>query len=340
MENNRIQDIITKSLLEEATSEELLFLDSWRKESLDNENLYNEYATIWNISENYEPVDFQPKAESAYQKHLKLLADENDNVIALPAEEKSIVENTIPTKTRIFTLRRIASIAALFVVLFGAMVVFNSMSTTTITASDGVRYASLQDGSAIWLDEGSTLSYGYGFGEYHRDLKLEGKAFFEVKKDKNLAFNVASDDFNVSVLGTSFTVDTKDGEQSVAVKTGKVAVESNESKITLLPNEKVEIENNKFIEKEASLKDVAWRNSDLSFENARLDQVISDLNLFHGNKIKLESSNELLGCLFTSKSLKDTEFENIIKILEVTYDMTVEQSENEDVYTFKISDCK
>ena len=294
---------------------------------------------MWDASANYVPSNFQPNTELAYQKHLELLSTEKENIVEL-APKSAAYTTAQSTVSRVFTLRRMASIAALFVIVFGAMVVFNTMNTTTISASDGVAFATLEDGSSIWLDEGSSVSYESGFGEYHRDLKLKGKAFFDVKKNKNITFNIASNELNVSVLGTSFTVDSKSGNNIVAVKTGKVSVEINEKKVTLLPNEKVSFVNNVFIEGVASENDIIWRNKDLSFENARIDQVIADINLYHNDKIILKGDTKNLNCPFTSRSLVETSFENIVEILKITYDLQTQNNPQNGNITLTISDCK
>lgn len=339
MKHLNYQNIITKQLLGEASSEELMMLEQWRKESPQNDHLYQEYADIWNASANYTPVDFQPNAESAYLKHIELLANEGSKVIDLNSK---LLNNKAlkPKNSKIFTLQRIASIAALFIVVLGAMFVFNSINTTNISAENGIVFASLEDGSSIWLDKGSSLSYKSGFGEFHRNIELKGKAFFDVKRNPDLEFNISSNDMVVTVLGTSFTVDTKSGNNTVAVKSGKVAVTLNENKVTLLPNEKVRFVNNRFVEEIATDEDVNWRNRDLSFNNARLDQVVADINLFHKDKIVLLSESGSLDCPFTSGSLAATSFENIIEILKVTYDLQTEEDTENGTTILKISDCK
>lgn len=340
--NDIIQDIITKRILEEASSEELVILEKWRSESQYNENLYKEYSAIWDASAKYTSVDFKPKTESAYQKHLALLAKEessNESKVVRLNTNTNDSSTLNQSSTKFFTLKNLSSIAALFVIAMGAMIVFNKMSNTSFTAEDGVTFASLEDGSSVWLDEGSSLTYTKGFGKNHRDVKLEGKAFFEVNRNEDLVFNIASNDINVAVLGTSFTVDTKAGKNIVSVKTGKVQVNSADKKISLEANQKVEFVNNSFYSLKNSSEDVTWRNRELSFNNAPLNQVISDINLFHNNKIVLDSEGKSLDCPFTARSLANTSFENIIKILKVTYDIEVENKENGNVI-LSISDCK
>ena len=122
MNNRKVQDIITKKLLEEATSEELRFLDDWRKESDQNEALYQEYATIWNATANYPSIDFQPNVEAAYQKHLQLLSEEKEETKVVELKEIESSEDLEYKPTfKLFTLRRMASIAAMMVVAIGAL---------------------------------------------------------------------------------------------------------------------------------------------------------------------------------------------------------------------------
>lgn len=338
MKNSKIQDIITKSILEEASSEEIVMLENWRRESSQNESLYKEYTTLWEASANYESIDFQPKAESAYEKHLELLTKEKSNIVDFVS--RSTEQITTPkSRTKFFSIRRVASLAAIFVMAFGAMFVFNTMSKTSISADNGVLFTSLSDGSSIWLDEGSTVTYSNGFGTSHRDLTLEGKAFFDVQRNENLAFNIKSNDIDVSVLGTSFTVDTKKGNNIVAVKSGKVSVKAADKEVTLLANEKVTFENNTFNQEVVASEDIAWRNDKLSFNNAPLDQVIADINLFHDDKIVVENDMKNMDCPFTARSLSNTSFDNIIEILKITYDLEIENQANGKV-SLTISDCK
>lgn len=338
MMNKNIEEIITKMLLEEASSDEILLIEEWRSKSIQNENLYQEYASIWNASASYVPQNFQPNVDAAYQKHLDLLLSEDENVITLtpkPAPETT----TKSTSTKIFSLKNLTSLAALFVLALGAMFVLNTMNNTSISSDSGVTFASLDDGSSIWLEEGSTLSYSKGFGETHRDINLEGKAFFDVARDENIPFNISSNDIDVSVLGTSFTVDTQGGKNIVTVTSGKVAVMADEQEVVLTKNEKVTFENNKFIEQTVDSKDMVWRNSNLSFNNAPINQVIADINLFHNNRIELKGNVKDLDCPFTARELANTSFEDIIEILKITYDIEAEDLDNGNI-SLTISDCK
>ena len=64
----------------------------------------------------------------------------------------------------------------------------------------------LPDGSKVWLNSETSLSYPNNFLEGNRKVKLSGEAFFEVNKLKGTEFDVETKDYNIKVLGTKFNV--------------------------------------------------------------------------------------------------------------------------------------
>jgi len=337
MKDSKIQDIITKQILDEATHDEMVMLNEWRKESEENERIYQEYAQIWEASANYEPVDFKPNADDAYQKHMEMLTHEKSNVKTLATHEPMESTSTVK-KTKFFSLVKLSRIAALFILVMGAYFAFNHLNTHTISAENGVQFVTLEDGSSIWLDEGAEITYKNGFGTSHRALELKGKAFFDVHRIESVPFTITSGKLDVTVLGTKFTVDTET-ENAVSVKSGKVAVKAAQKEITLQAHEKAIFSNDDFTRSAFSAQDVYWRNQDLSFSSAPLQQVVADINIFFDDRIILESDLNSLDCPFTSRSLAENSFENIIEILKVTYDLELVEK-NDGKVRLIISDCK
>jgi ferric-dicitrate binding protein FerR (iron transport regulator) len=80
-------------------------------------------------------------------------------------------------------------------------------ASTTIYAPLGAKSnITLPDGSSVWLNAGSTVSYSSGFGVENRDLQLTGEAFFDVKSDSLNPFNVHTSGITVKAFGTLFNV--------------------------------------------------------------------------------------------------------------------------------------
>ena len=84
----------------------------------------------------------------------------------------------------------------------------------------------MPDGTLVWLNSGSRLSYNYQYSTYDRVVNLEGEAFFDVKKDTQYPFIVKAGEVDVKVHGTAFNVSTYADEENimVALLRGKVSL--------------------------------------------------------------------------------------------------------------------
>lgn len=145
----------------------------------------------------------------------------------------------------------------------------------TVYTGDDSGVIELKDGSLVHLKEHSTISlYEKNFGQNARELKLNGTAFFEVKKAKT-PFRITSGELIVTVTGTAFEV--SDGK-SVHVRDGKVNVELDHlsernvirnEKIVLQPNGRLEIDKVPF---EGNYP--GWTESNLQFSEQRLEVIL------------------------------------------------------------------
>ena len=77
----------------------------------------------------------------------------------------------------------------------------------TLTVPKGCEFSlTLSDGSRVWLNAGSKLKYPEVFAGDHREVYLEGEAYFEVARNEQASFSVYTRDMNLQVLGTSFNI--------------------------------------------------------------------------------------------------------------------------------------
>ena len=95
-----------------------------------------------------------------------------------------------------------------------------------VNRTEGNQEVYLVDGSRIVLQPGSSIRHAAFLQKDKREIYLEGNAFFEVAKESGRPFYVYTKDVVVRVLGTSFnvTTDRNNGNVTVLVRTGKVAV--------------------------------------------------------------------------------------------------------------------
>lgn len=95
----------------------------------------------------------------------------------------------------------------------------------------------LPDGTKVWINAASKLTYPTAFSGPTRELTLEGEAFFEVSKDMEHPFIVHSKGMDIKVLGTAFNVNNYDPVAVTTLVLGKVSVNGQSATVTLEPGE-------------------------------------------------------------------------------------------------------
>lgn len=117
---------------------------------------------------------------------------------------------------------------------------------TLMTPRGGQYQVTLPDGSKVWLNAASSLTYPTQFIDNHREVKLTGEAYFEIVGNKSKPFIVTNDGQRIHVLGTKFNVSAYPDEGSIATTLveGSVRVSGTEggSTATLKPGQQAVFE--------------------------------------------------------------------------------------------------
>lgn len=137
--------------------------------------------------------------------------------------------------------------------------------------------ALLPDGSIIDINAESELAYSKDNWTTNREIKLDGEAFFSVKKGSK--FTVVTKNGKVEVLGTSFNVYSRGDIFSVECETGKVRVSTDGKEFELIPNEAVQLN---FTENEVSKTNITrkrseWRRGAFHYKGVAIKQVFDDI---------------------------------------------------------------
>ncbi|MCC6761720.1 MAG: DUF4974 domain-containing protein [Chitinophagaceae bacterium] len=154
----------------------------------------------------------------------------------------------------------------------------------------------LADGSHVWLNAGSSISFPLAFVGKERKVSITGEAYFEVAKNAAAPFIVdINGKCHVEVLGTHFNVNAYTDES--AIKTtlleGSVRVTASASKISKLiePGQQAQLHANDHftIQKNAPIDEVmAWKNGYLNFNNADLPTVMRKLERWYNIQVMYE----------------------------------------------------
>ncbi|MDZ7900573.1 MAG: FecR family protein [Arcicella sp.] len=234
-----------------------------------------------------------------------------------------------------------SSLAAILLIVVGLSFYFNTEKTTKsshiqsdIPLSDWAKYEnssakvlkiSLPDGSTVWLQPKTQLSYNQSDRVY-RQVNLRGEAFFDVKRDENRPFLIYSGKMTTKVLGTSFNVKAYPETEKfeVSVVTGKVSVTNEaEKEVFITPKQQVILEtktDNLTINEIPKDKTYYWELASLSFDNSPMESVISSIE--QNYNVTIELSPKLRGCRlsgnFTNQHLA-TILEIVCRSIEAEY---------------------
>lgn len=188
----------------------------------------------------------------------------------------------------------------------------------------------LADGSMVWLNAESKLTFPETFSSDTREVYLTGEAFFDVAKNPAKPFIIHLKNGDVRVLGTSFNVKAFEGDGTIetSVLTGKVAFipEPQETKehrdtILLTPNQKAVYQKLSKITRTASTnsnEDRAWIDGTLVFKSERLDNIATILERTYGKKVILQSE-AIKSCRITG-TFRNNTLEEVIMLISQTRD--------------------
>lgn len=142
----------------------------------------------------------------------------------------------------------------------------------------------LTDGSKVWLNAGSSLTYPVMFMGNERKVSITGEAYFEVAHDAGKSFRVNKEGMQVEVLGTHFNVNAYDDEADIKVTLleGVVKInKANRSEI-LKPGQQARVNDGIIVSNDVDLDEVmAWKNGLFEFSRADLHDVLKQLSRWY-----------------------------------------------------------
>ncbi len=184
------------------------------------------------------------------------------------------------------------------------MVSYNTMSTAKGESSPYPLI--LADGTKIWLNASSSITFPTAFIGKYREVKITGEVYFEVAHNKDNPFKVISNGQEIEVLGTHFNVNAYDDEEAIrtTLVEGSVRVSSS-GKIKLLkPGEQSRINDGNIVVADVDVNDVvAWKNGYFDFNEENLESIMRKISRWYNVDVVFEdsSSKQLVFTAITSK---------------------------------------
>lgn len=173
----------------------------------------------------------------------------------------------------------------------------------------------LPDGSEVWLNANSKLTYPSHFSAEERIVKLEGEAYFKIKQQRSagvsIPFKVISNGQTVNVLGTEFNVSAySDEQQTSTTLIGGIVeiVNQNANSVSKIkPGQQAILNGSQTSIKEVDVsKSIAWKNGRFSFDNKSFEQIMREMARWYNLTIQYQGNvptDKFLGDAFKTEKL-------------------------------------
>ena len=156
----------------------------------------------------------------------------------------------------------------------------------------------LPDGTTVWLNAESRISYSQGFGVDERSVLLEGEGYFEVVKNEDKPFKIHTQELDLRVVGTKFNFKNYKEDEEVVVNLieGKVLLHNalnDMAEVELNPAEKAILDKKtgNMIKMKANVHVAnAWSRNELFFDVDLLEDIAKELERVYNVKINVADS--------------------------------------------------
>ncbi|QMU30884.1 FecR family protein [Adhaeribacter radiodurans] len=189
----------------------------------------------------------------------------------------------------------------------------------TLTTPAGSQYKiTLPDGSEVWLNASSTLSFSNSFKKKNRVVELSGEAYFEVAKDKHKPFLVMANNTTVEVLGTHFNVMAYQEEKSIntTLLEGSVKISNNNSHTIIKPGYQAKAGKTIEVEKVNVDAAVAWKKGLFQFQNTDLKTIMRQLERWYGIEISFKGA--IRNQHFTGIISQQNDIAQVLKMIQLS----------------------
>ncbi len=305
-------ELTAREFANTATTAEQQQLLQWRAAQPAHEAQYQQQKQLW--EKTAAPLVGAVDTDAAWQQVSARLQRQ-------VAPEPAAAARTIPLYS--YAMRIAASV--LLVMGLGWVVYsafFSGPAMQVVRAGKERLEVVLPDSSRVWLNERSTLTYATKFAGSERLVKLEGEAFFQVRRNPQRPFIVKTGPATTKVLGTSFNLRAYPAAKVVAltVATGKVAFSSEQGPTAMVApgyGAVLDKQQNRLTKVRVAEENAwAWQSGRLQFTGQPLGEILPELEHYYGITLPL-ANVALANCRFTG-TFQRAPLEEVLHVLEAT----------------------
>lgn len=324
MNNNvdHIDDLIGKYLAGEAGRDEIEYVEVWARESEVNKRYLDQCKLIFDRAAATRSIQGFD-ADAAWSKMEKQLHSARTSTVALNRGDRSF--------------GAVWRIAASVILLLGVGYVLYFL--TRESASEKMKVIAgpttvadtLPDGSKVFLNKGTELSYVFDKSSKHHKVTLKGEAFFQVSSQDKNQFMIEIDGVFIKDIGTAFNVKAYPEKNTIEVVVTEGTVlfyTSTDSGIYLSENGKGVYDklNKRFEVEQPEANVLSYKTRFFTFSDLDLHAVVAELNQVYHKKIILDKN--LKNCRLTV-SFNNENIDEIAAIIAETLGLTITASADE-----------
>ena len=194
-----------------------------------------------------------------------------------------------------------------------------SMNTLSLPKGSKPIRLLLSDGSLVWLNAASSITYPTAFVGKERKVSMMGEAYFEVSENKAMPFFVEHDQLLIKVLGTHFNVNTYENEASnkVTLLSGLVDVGNGKISKRLVPGQQASVSKTVFsVDENIDTDEVlAWKNGQFYFGGSDIRSIMKQIERYYD--VEVEFRDEV-PYRFVAKISRDVNVSAFLEKLELT----------------------
>jgi len=319
MGQDHIWNLIAKKLSGEASEEELRELEALLRNNPELHYPTQTIADLWNSNQGHD----QEEAGAAFDRHISRMQSLG---IDFAVEEQGTRKKRAKISTKwIFSgIIMLMTFAGLFIYLKMIKQSSNQSiqrnSNEILTKNGSKTKLLLPDGTEVWLNGGSKISYNKNYGNELREVSLTGEAFFDVVRNPEKPFLIHTGKIEIKVLGTAFNVKSYPDEKNIETTLIRGSIEITfkdrpSEKVILKPNEKLIVANEETLptatvkqsiqqinepiitlrhlnheKSDSSVVETAWMRNKLLFQDQSFKELALEMERWYGVSIEFDQS--------------------------------------------------
>jgi transmembrane sensor len=340
-----IWNLIAKKLSGEATAEELTTLESLLRNDPELHYPIQAISDLWHSNQSPD----QEAAKMAFEQHIERMRMQG--IEFRPDNETLVPEKVSAWKRPMFLFSILLFLLGLFITVklmtgSPATIVPAKINSEISTHNGSRTNLQLPDGSQVWLNAGSKLSYDKDYGNNIREVSLIGEAYFDVEKNPEKPFIIHTGKIEIKVLGTAFNVKSYPGEKTIETSLIRGSIEVTfrdrpNEKVVLKPNEKLVVANEddhflsirkpsakqvnepfvsishlNYAKKDSTVIETAWVQHKLFFRDESFNDLARQMQRWYGIEIQFDNSQR--DTLHFTGSFEDETIQQALDALKLT----------------------